>query len=127
VRHISATLLLAFFAVLFTLPLLADGADASLPACCRSQGKHHCLMSASERRALQSSEPAFAQVSEKCPYNPASPIATRGNTYQPSLSAAVFGEVLADAAPHTRTETNQRTAFDRSRPKRGPPAPFLSA
>ncbi len=59
------------FVLLFGLGPLAvavDGDDASLPACCRRHGAHHCAMSSAVNRA-DSQTPALAAPSH-CPFFP---------------------------------------------------------
>ena len=67
------------------LAVLIDGDDASLPACCRRNGAHHCVMTdAMLARMVQAalSAPAFTAPSH-CPQFPA-----RGNAV-PSTTLAV--------------------------------------
>ena len=129
--HTTAMLLLAIFGVFFLAPLASAGDEAgpSLPACCRAHGKHQCAMRAasSEDLAQQSSSPTFARVSDKCPYSPYSPVRVHSNSFEPAEAALTFAEIVAQPAVRPQTEAKRRIAFDRSRQKRGPPAPFLSA
>ena len=122
----SAALLLAFFTFLVIAPLATNEeiAAASLPACCRIHGKHHC---SAQLGSKQKSLPEVAYVAERCPYGPASPVFVHGDTYQPSLRADSFAEGAADPVLPTPSRTKQHRSFDRSLQKRGPPTPFLSA
>src|ERR1700752_287330 len=47
-------------------------AEASLPACCRTHGKHKCLTRLAIQRntASTSAESLVSQISEHCPYTP---------------------------------------------------------
>jgi hypothetical protein len=128
--RISATLLLVLFSGLYLIPFIAAGedTDASLPACCRTHGKHHCMMCAGaiERTAGRSDTPSFARVTEKCPYSPASPVTPRVQTLEPSLAASLFGEMVSDPVLHREAEAWARVALKGARHKRGPPAVRLS-
>jgi hypothetical protein len=62
--------------VILILPVLAlfvcissQNDEAILPACCRSQGKHHCFMRGMATHASPTNDsPVLAQVSERCPF-----------------------------------------------------------
>jgi hypothetical protein len=63
--------LLLLFSFPLIAPLFALGSDAEsrLPACCRTHGKHHCMMSVEEMQALLDGE-HFTAVTPKCPLYP---------------------------------------------------------
>jgi len=61
----------------------SDYADAALPACCRTHGKHKCAMrmlTGAGRSSPTSSTPQTAQISERCPYVPAMNPAAHGDS-----------------------------------------------
>ena len=68
--------ILLFWATLFPMvaPALTTGAmgQSTLPACCRRDGKHHCMMSPEERAMLMGEgENGAIRVGappEQCPY-----------------------------------------------------------
>ena len=69
-RGFSIVLILVFG--FMPLSALVDGSeDASLPACCRRHGTHHCSMNVAAMRAMmeRGSAPAFANPLT-CPYYP---------------------------------------------------------
>lgn len=108
------------FALPFTLPLFgADAAAASVPACCRRNGKHHCMMSMNSSR--DSSVPI---VWQKCPYSVTPPAVLVLPSFTPSPSASIFAGVTRHPAAAAQVEARQRVSFDRSRQKRGPPVPI---
>ena len=125
--RISAMILLALFFSMNVLPLLsAQGSDeTSLPACCRKNGKHHCMMSMSERTQLAQRDPQFTAPIEKCPYSPASPVSLHGHGFRPTLGALAFAEIVSHPVQRPQTEARRRISFDRSRQKRGPPSVVL--
>jgi hypothetical protein len=51
VRRAIAFSLMVLFSLTLIAPLFAPDADANLPACCRRNGKHHCMMRMMERTA----------------------------------------------------------------------------
>ncbi|MGB7188624.1 MAG: hypothetical protein WBD10_00675 [Acidobacteriaceae bacterium] len=118
VRRILAISLLMLFALPFTMPLFgAEGTAASVPACCRRNGKHHCVMSMGSSR--DSSAPI---VWQKCPYSIMPPAVLVLPSFTPSPSASIFAGVTRHPAVSAQVEARQRVSFDRARQKRGPPA-----
>ena len=128
-RRVCATFLLVLFAALLIVPGIQasrSGDDVSLPACCRAHGKHHCSMGG-QASAEESGRPAFAQVTEKCPYSPVAPAATHGNGFDIAVADLIFAEVISSPAVRSQTEAKRRTSLDRSNQKRGPPTVLLPA
>ena len=129
VRRIFSILLLVFFSLPIVSPLLAmtTDAEAGLPACCRRNGAHHCMMSMdmSTGRHISSSHsdtPHLAVLTEKCPYTPQAPATGHPDLLALDPSAAIFAEIVSHPAGIAQTESRHRIAQDRSRQKRGPPA-----
>lgn len=133
-RLLSISLLL-----LLTLPIVsplfaATASEASLPACCRRNGKHHCAMGSAMATAMaaanqqSSGNPAIQSttIREKCPYlltvqAPAHLLFTPDEV-QPVLHTGI----LSHPAVHAQTVALLQISFDRSQHKRGPPAPLPS-
>ena len=117
VRRMLAISLLILFALPLTLPVFgADAAGTSVPACCRRNGKHHCMMSLNSSR--NSSVPTLWQ---KCPSPVTPPAVSVLPSFTPSPSASIFAGVRRHPAAAAQVEARQRVSFDRSRQKRGPP------
>jgi hypothetical protein len=125
----SAIVLLTLFLVVQVLPFVSSQTpdEASLPACCRTHGKHHCVMNMNLLTRSQGSDhrPVFAQVTEKCPYAPAALVGLHGPGFKPTRSALIFAEIVSHPVQRPQTEAHRRISFDRSRQKRGPPAMVL--
>jgi len=120
VKRLLAISLLLLFSFLLVSPLLAsDAVDASLPACCRRAGKHHCAMSMDT-----GSQPgkSFSIVAEKCPCTPATTTAFHLSAFAPPADDAIFAGLTSHPAIHAQTEARYRISFDRARQKRGPPS-----
>jgi hypothetical protein len=70
-QRTGAALLLAFILLPFlALLIAANPAEASRPACCRTHGKHHCLMPQTGSPSGTASDPdrtAAPQLRELCP------------------------------------------------------------
>ncbi|HEX4028778.1 MAG TPA: hypothetical protein VHX20_00350 [Terracidiphilus sp.] len=124
-RRSFAILLILFFGLGPLSATLEASDDASLPACCRRNGAHHCAMTA-EMEAMranwqQDSSPAFSAPST-CPYYPGAAAVLTGPAA--ALAAA------AAALPSLRTQAYRQAAFhtrilsgpERTRAGRGPPA-----
>lgn len=126
-KSLAIALLLAL-GLPFLAPLLAlgQGVDASLPACCRRNGAHHCARSLEASRTDGDSGKHFRAPALKCPYTPAE--AASAHPLPMGLPAAetYFRPFLAAFAGTAQTECRQRIPRDRSRQKRGPPMATLS-
>ncbi len=112
---------------------LGGGGDPTRPACCRRDGKHHCMMmemgdgASSSGAARSGAQPAGARmtgtaISERCPYGPQSVPGAVHPDWSLRTSAAIFAGVTAHPAVAAQTESKWRIARDRSRQKRGPPS-----
>ena len=119
VRRLLAISLLFLFSLPLISPLLGDDAEASLPACCRRSGKHHCEMPDASTATSRSGAGA---VHEKCPFTPAAPAILVLPSFTPPTAAAIFAGIASHPAIAAQTEAQLRISFDRARQKRGPPA-----
>lgn len=121
-RRFLSILLLAVFGLPLITALLAFGADGdvSLPACCRRNGKHHCLLSADQRNPAPDKR-VLTTVSEKCPYAPGMVVATHPDVLSVPPSQAIFAAFVSHSCGVAQTESKWRISRDRSRQKRGPP------
>jgi hypothetical protein len=110
-RRFTATLIIALACGVPLAPLLPAGAPA-VPACCRRNGAHHCMMMMSG--AMEG--PAVAVPAARCPYRDA--LAAHSSVsrthsplqfahilrieYRHSVAAATYLPDAAVAAPHDR-------------------------
>lgn len=118
-RRVIALSLLAWFSWMLIVPVFAPDAEASLPPCCRRNGKHHCMMRMMQRPSGH--ERRFGTASEKCPYFPVSSCAVHSSSFQTACGETVRAEG-ARPAPVAWAQVMLRPAFFfRSHPKRGPP------
>ena len=122
-RRGVAILLALLFNWMLILPAFAGSAESTLPACCRKDGKHHCMMRTESAEASGSS---FAAVGKKCPYFPRSTAATHVETFAPALKQAIFAGIVQHPSISPKTEAGYRASCLRSRQKRGPPSSLLS-
>jgi hypothetical protein len=118
-RALAIALLIAFSSPLL-LPLMAATRDpeASLPACCRRHGKHHCSMMMAMRAA--NSGPAFH--APPCPFYPSATTPPRLATASLSTSLPPVVEALRASAPPAPTPRRAHAFTGSSNLKRGPPA-----
>ncbi len=128
-------LLAILIAILVGLPTitplfaLSTGDDLSRPACCRRDGKHHCMLADMDMSGASSSNrPGFnaPTISERCPYGAKSVPSTSHPDWSLDTAQAVFAGVVAHPAVVPQTESKRRVSADRSRQKRGPPAISLA-
>ncbi|HTW48097.1 MAG TPA: hypothetical protein VMD92_09115 [Acidobacteriaceae bacterium] len=120
-RRALAIFLLAGFSFPLIAPLFTSGpSEASLPACCRRNGKHHCMMYAMMMGEAPSRNPT---VEEKCPY---APFAGRSlmlpHAFTPRGVPAMAEQAVTSAAIVRDPEAGYRISADRTRQKRGPPS-----
>jgi hypothetical protein len=66
-RRLIANSLIAMLCGVMLAPLATAWESASIPLCCRRNGKHHCMSYMSGVPGANESEPAFRAVST-CPY-----------------------------------------------------------
>ena len=121
-RLVAATLMLVFLSPL-VLPLFAatSDPDASLPACCRRHGKHHCNMTMSMMAMLvASSGPAL--TTPPCPLYPAAATPVRIVTAYFAAQLPPSIEIRRDPAPSAPTLLRICTLSITSNCTRGPPA-----
>jgi hypothetical protein len=128
----SAVFLLVCFFLPFVQTVVAStqDAEASLPACCRSHGKHKCFMLAVHDRSGQQTSAAFrnqSTLSEKCPCLPASSVSAFHSASGPvafrALHLALAGVELPLFARRIAFESNSHSANQ----KRGPPSIFANS
>ena len=130
-RLISISLLLFFLMPIASPLFAANPAEANLPACCRRNGKHHCMMALAMRSPSSppsSRKPALrpANLQEKCPFAPFLTQAPAHLIFTSDEPQAIFyAGIVSHPACHAQTEARLRISFDRSRQKRGPPQAHL--
>ncbi len=118
-RLLASALVLAFFSPLIAPAFTASVRTADLPACCRRNGIHHCMM---HRMAMGLAPWPYRTVQDKCPYSPFANLAIllfHGYFSQKPPAAAAHAAILA--ARIRQAEAGYRISFSRSRQKRGPP------
>ena len=119
-RKLVAIALLALFGLPFATSLfaLSPGSEASLPMCCRKNGKHNCMMSMAEQKRLQGDKPGFAPPSDQCPYGPTALLNIHPQIdFMPQAGQAIYAGLVSHPAVMAQTQCKLRIA----RGKRGPP------
>ena len=120
-RRTIALSLVLIFGWLLTAPLFVPDAEAGLPACCRRNGKHHCMMQSMHPPGGKSA--GFASVAEKCPCMPDCTGAVHAAKDMPEAGQQFYAEVVFHPAYARQTEAFFRVSLLRSHQKRGPPYP----
>ena len=125
VRRLLSITLLLLFGLQFVGPAFAWAGDAEsgLPACCRRNGTHHCMMSAEQITKLEAGQHLLA-VHSQCPMFPKALAPAHHETLSIHLAAALYAEVFSHPAQFRQVEAWARVARDGARQKRGPPAAF---
>jgi hypothetical protein len=125
VRRVLGITLVLLFSFPLISPLLASGSisEASLPACCRRNGAHHCMMGMAQARWTVTS---FSAVPQKCPFYPTAVTPVRHGDLGFASAALIFAEMVNHPSVKAQTQAHARIALYLSRHKRGPPAELLS-
>jgi hypothetical protein len=120
-RRVLALLLLVGFSLPLIAPAFASHPDeASLPACCRRNGEHHCAMSGMIQAGAAGRD---RTVAPKCPFAPFAAVALMlPHPYATKAASAVSTPHAGPAAMVRDAEAGFRVSFDRTRQKRGPPS-----
>jgi hypothetical protein len=103
---------------------LTAGSEASLPACCRRNGAHHC---AGTMQSAQSPASGIhlSPVPQHCPAYPAVVTQIRHGDLSYNHAALTFAEIVSHPAIKLQTEARARVSLDRASQKRGPPTELL--
>jgi hypothetical protein len=131
VRRLLAILIALLVGLPTVSPLfaLSTGDDLSRPACCRRDGKHHCMLVDMDMSGASSTDRtgfSAPSVSERCPYGANSVPTTAHPDWTLDTAQAIFAGVVAHPAVAPQTESKRRISAERSRHKRGPPTISLS-
>lgn len=118
-RRVIAISLMMLFSWTLIAPLFALDADAKLPACCRRNGKHYCMMRMMERRAGQ--QRGFMSVSEKCSCFPVGICAAYSPVFKPEAEGQFYADVVRHPAIALQSVAIYRISSLGSHQKRGPP------
>lgn len=113
-------LLVILLVVTLSAPLMAAffASSESLPACCRRNGKHHCM----SRVPVAPGVPAFATPKQGCPYFPQSAPAPHSPDLYSHPAFTFYAAVVSHPTSHAQTEARSRISLSRSHQKRGPPS-----
>lgn len=103
------------------LAALSTHMQGNVPACCRRDGKHHCMM---QMTPASHSGTTISSPLEKCPFFPKGILfgTTRIQLSTPSSEAIFYAAIQSRPAIFVQTLARYRISHDRSRLKRGPPA-----
>jgi hypothetical protein len=125
VRRLLAISLLLLFGMPLISPLfaLAANTESNLPACCRRNGSHHCMMSMAERDHLANKAGAHApMMGERCPYLPkALPVASSSPLFALNAAMTVFSVMAMDGIAVRPSFVARRVLHGHSGLQRGPP------
>ena len=122
-RKVLSILLLAVFGLPIVSPLFALSTTEAtrLPACCRRDGKHHCVAVMADRGNLTGRGTQLSTQTERCPYYPAVLVATHNELLALPIGDAIFASLVGHPSAVAQTESMRRISRDRSHRKRGPP------
>lgn len=124
VRRLLAIALALLIGLPTVTPLFAlrVAGDPSRPACCRRDGKHHCMLMDVETGAPSGATGiTAAALSERCPYGSKSLPGTIHPDWSLHTSEAICSGIASHPSIAPQTESKRRTSVDRSRQQRGPP------
>ncbi|QMV17544.1 hypothetical protein GOB94_01620 [Granulicella sp. 5B5] len=123
--------LLSFVLLLiFGLPTVAaalggsSDPDSLLPACCRRNGAHHCMMSQAEIDALLHGT-HFTSLRSKCPYYPTAATPLQHQQLAFRANGAISVSLISMPVRIGQIRAWARVAERGARHKRGPPHSLL--
>ena len=122
-RGLSILLVLLFAAGPLSFVLSASG-DASLPACCRRHGAHHCAMDA--QVAAGAPGDAILKAPSRCPQFPVRPNANQSRQADVARRPAAPVAVVLEIKTAQRDRTNRTGIHFRTPILRGPPESSLA-
>jgi len=120
-RRIVANLVLAVMAWSFVAPMALAAAGSDTPACCRRDGKHHCMSGMSGMAGISNDGVlSFRAAPSDCPYR--SQVATPtgvAHPQDPTVSAAKLASASLLPAANSRAFKSLSSSCNF---QRGPPA-----
>jgi hypothetical protein len=125
-RRLLSIALLLVLGLPLASPLFAlnGQSEASLPACCRRGGNHHC-MGAMGRSAASSNGPVLRSPMDHCPYFPGVTTGIQTAWTTLPVQGGIYAGLVSHPAVVAQTQSMWRISRDRSRQKRGPPSILL--
>ncbi len=103
-------------------PAVLLDTESILPACCRRNGAHHCVMSDGAQPA---SGISLVAVPTPCSSYPGDiTLPTYPKVWLPGPASAIFAAMVSHPSIFFQTESHYRVSFSRCRQKRGPPDPL---
>jgi hypothetical protein len=127
-RRVLAIFLVVFFGLGPLTATLEAGENARLPACCRRNGEHHCLMSdeavARMVQAASGSTPVLAAPAH-CPLYPCTAPAATVPVHALALIAAHALPLVQQPHSLFACQPAERSIFGRTHAGRGPPNSFF--
>jgi hypothetical protein len=125
-RFLSFVLLLAFGLPVVSPALGQTGvAYSNLPACCRRDGAHKCVMSPEQIEKLLHGD-QFNAVHGKCPCCPTAPVSLHHEVLALHSGGGHLPAAVSQPAKFRQIEAWARVALAGARHKRGPPSVRLS-
>lgn len=128
VRRGFSILLVLIFSLGPLAVLSAESDDASLPACCRRNGEHHCAMSMqgmAGATAVADGAVPILKLPSRCPYYPHHATVRNAPVY--ALTRSSVGGLVLPVRPYRHAAGRAAPLLNPVRPLagRGPPAPYL--
>ncbi|MEO6922457.1 MAG: hypothetical protein ABI142_01400, partial [Bryocella sp.] len=122
-RKLIAIAILAFLGLPFATSAFAlmPMDSASLPACCRKAGKHHCAMTPEERGLLLDTKHRLGSLPSKCPFAPQATHVSQVSWGPAPAAQRLFVFPPRRVSAQAQVKCQLRISEDRSRQKRGPP------
>jgi hypothetical protein len=124
VRRLLSIALLLLFSLPLISPVLAltltASSDRYLPACCRRNGAHHCIMKVRPADGI-----SLSSIPQRCPAYPAVATQIRHGDLSCQTASLIVAEIVSHPAIKLQTQARARVALARTRQQRGPPTDQL--
>lgn len=122
-RRLLSICLFAATLMPLVAPLLSTGAAAQtgMAACCRREGKHHCMMGSEAALLASDGQHRVLAPREICPYQQRAVAPAHYEQSAVAVATVAAVALLREPSAPAQAECLRRISFDRSRQKRGPP------
>lgn len=125
-KRLTANSLLLILITSLLVPLALCFQQSSVPACCRRNGKHHCMSGMSGMMASNDKAPALRTIPSRCPFR--STVATLVPVAQPQVGRTSTSTYVPPSATLARAPESFTLSASAHFPfsQRGPPTRSLN-
>src|SRR5664279_4850463 len=111
-RLLSIAILLVIAAPAIAPLFVSATTNDGIPACCRRNGQHHCMMLEAQRVAMaEGRQHVASQIRERCPFQPKASPATRNSQTIADAKSTSIANFAIDPILRLQSRCLQRISF----------------